>query len=322
MACARARCPYGVSPVMCGTWSSSRKPSKPTAISCRMTAAASYDPFADEALREARHRPLHLPQVHVEDAAAGTQQLDGAVHRVRPADHLRHRAQAQVHAPGRAAVGPLHRPREVLGRGEQPRHATDGGHGRVVRMERQAHAGGLRGRQHRIQEAAVVQAHLLERRGLRGRRLGIDHLVAQRHEVRVEGGDRGAAAAGRVEVRAPHERGHEVVAQQPDADAAHVADRARSSAPAGPPSRAGPASPCRRTRPARSPAPRAPGPPRPPGRAVGAGRPRASSPSSPGIAGVFIWNVVTPSWRAQAVVSGSTTWTCPTPMRMRCAVMP
>ena len=134
----------------------------------------------------------------------------------------RHRSMPQAGLP----CAPLHRPGEVVGAGEQSRHATDGGYRRVVGMERQADAGGLRDGQHGIQEAAVVASHLLARRLLGGRRLGVHHRVARGHQVGVEGAHQRPATTWRIQRRAPHEGGHEVVAQQPDTRPAHVADGA------------------------------------------------------------------------------------------------
>ena len=93
--------------------------------------------LADEALREGRHRPLHVAEVDVEDLPARPEVLDHRPHIDRPARHLRAATEAEVESPGRAAGRDLLGPLEPLDVAEDPGDAAQHLHRRIVRMQGQ-----------------------------------------------------------------------------------------------------------------------------------------------------------------------------------------
>ena len=185
-------------------------------------------PLAQEALAEARDRALHVAEVHVADASARAEEVDDLVDRGLAA-HLRHRAQAQVRSPGRAAPGCAVRLGQGLRRVEDVGRAAERHvDRRVVRVQGQPDAGLLGDRQHGVEEVPVVGPHL---RGADrpGQRVARGELVARERVPRggvgqVKGGHAGPAPPGHGHVGAPHERRQEVVAEQADPGLAHVAD--------------------------------------------------------------------------------------------------
>ena len=149
MACARPRWFQSLSPSIFGTWSSSRKPVEAVVDQQRHHFGGIEVALADEALLKFGHGALHVAEVDVDDAALGAEELDHLAHVGRAAGHLRAAAEAEVEAPGGAALAELLGPLEAGRLVEEPRDAAEHRHRRIVGMQREAHARLLGHRQHR-----------------------------------------------------------------------------------------------------------------------------------------------------------------------------
>ena len=176
----------------------------------------------------------------VEDPALRSEERDHAADVLGPARHLGAAAEAEVEAPGGAAVRDLEGLLEAFGAVEEARDAAQRGDGRVVGMEREFEALLLGDGQDRLDEIGVVVPHLVfGDRGLVGSAQGHGGAVAERggevvpQRVEIGGGvDRGhvefgaggAAPARRGALGAPDGIGHEVVAEDRHAGAGDGAD--------------------------------------------------------------------------------------------------